>query len=100
MGALWEDCVYLRSVKVIHSFSRVHTPYDNSVVESFFASTKKEELYRTKYRSEAEFRTAVDDYIIFYNSKRPHGKAQYKTPLEKEEAYMASNNCDRSVSDI
>ena len=91
---------YLRSVKVIHSFSRVHTPYDNSVVESFFASMKKEELYRTKYRSEAEFRTAVDDYIVFYNSKRPHGKAQYKTPLEKEEAYMASNNCGTNVSDI
>lgn len=29
---------YLRTVKAIHSFSRVHTPYDNSVVESFFAS--------------------------------------------------------------
>ena len=90
---------YLRSVKVVHSFSRVHTPYDNSVVESFFASMKKEELYRTKYRSEVEFRTAVDDYIKFYNSKRPHGNAQYKTPIEKEEEYMASNNCGANALD-
>ena len=90
---------YLRSVNVVHSFSRVHTPYDNSVVESFFASMKKEELYRTKYRSEAEFRTAVDDYIVFYNSKRPHGNAQYKTPIEKEEEYLKSKNCGASVSD-
>lgn len=84
---------YLRSVKVIHSFSRVRSPYDNSVVESFFASMKKEELYRTKYRSEAEFRTAVDEYILFYNNKRPHGNAQYKTPMEKEEDYLAIKNC-------
>lgn len=90
---------YLRSVNVVHSFSRVHTPYDNSVVESFFASMKKEELYRTKYRSEAEFRTAVDDYIVFYNSKRPHGNARYKTPIEKEEEYLKSKNCGASVSD-
>ena len=90
---------YLRSVNVVHSFSRAHTPRDNSVVESFFASLKREELYRTKYRSETEFRTAVDDYISFYNSKRPHGNAQYKTPNEKEEEYMASNNSITNGSD-
>lgn len=90
---------YLRSVKVVHSFSRVHTPYDNSVVESFFASMKKEELYRRKYRSEVEFRMAIDDYIKFYNSKRPHGNAQYKTPIEKDEEYMASNNCGANALD-
>ncbi len=91
---------YLHAVKVTHSFSRVHTPYDNSVVESFFASMKKEELYRRKYRSEAEFRTAVDEYITFYNSKRPHGNAQYKTPLEKEKEYWKTNNKGTLVSDI
>ena len=44
-------------------------------------------LYRTKYRSEADFRSAVDKYIIFYNTKRPHRKLQYKTPEQKEEEY-------------
>ena len=39
-------------------------------MESFFASLKHKELYRKKYRSEKEFRTAVDDYMKFYNSKR------------------------------
>ena len=48
---------------------------------------KREELYRTKYRSEADFRSAVDKYIIFYNTKRPHRKLQYKTPEQKEEEY-------------
>ena len=78
---------YMRSLNITHSFSRAHVPYDNSVMESFFASMKREELYRTKYRSESDFRSAVDKYMIFYNTKRPHKKSQYKTPEQKEEEY-------------
>lgn len=48
---------------------------------------KREELYRTKYKSEKEFRQAVDKYILFYNTKRPHKKLQYKTPEQKEHEY-------------
>ena len=79
------DC--MRSLNITHSFSRAHVPYDNSVMESFFASMKREELYRTKYRSEADFRKAVDKYMLFYNTKRPHRKLQYKTPEQKEQEY-------------
>lgn len=77
-------CALLRSLGVTQSFSRAHIPYDNSVMESFFSNLKREELYRTKYRSENEFRTAVDKYIVFYNEQRPHAKNGYKTPLKKE----------------
>lgn len=78
----------LRSFGVTQSFSRAHIPYDNSVMESFFSNLKREELYRTKYRSENEFRTAVDRYIVFYNERRPHAKNGYKTPLKKEVDYL------------
>ena len=53
-------------------------------MESFFASLKREELYRKKYRSETEFYKAVENYIEFYNEQRPHAKLQYKTPNQKE----------------
>lgn len=52
-----------RQLKNTQSFSKASTPYDNSVVESFFSSLKREELYRKKYRSEKEFRTALDEWI-------------------------------------
>ena len=78
---------YLKSLDVTHSFSRPYVPYDNSVIESFFSSLKREELYRTKYKSEKDFRDAVDKYIVFYNTKRPHRKLQYKTPEQKEQEY-------------
>lgn len=61
--------------------------YDNSVMESFFSSLKREELYRTKYRSEKELRTAIDNYMLFYNEKHPHAQNGYKTPLRKETEY-------------
>lgn len=78
---------YIRSLNITHSFSRSYVPYDNSVMESFFSSMKREELYRTKHRSETDFRKAVDQYIVFYNTKRPHRKLQYKTPAQREEEY-------------
>ncbi len=80
---------YIRSLRITHSFSRAYVPYDNSVMETFFASMKREELYRTKYRSDSDFRKSVDRYIVFYNTQRPHKKLQYKTPKEKEEEYAA-----------
>ena len=83
-------CSYLKSLGVTQSFSRAHVPYDNSVMESFFSSLKREELYRTKYRSENEFRTAVDKYIAFYNEERPHATNQYKPPVQKESDFLSN----------
>ena len=77
-------CAYLKSLNVTQSFSRSHNPFDNSVMESFFSSFKREELYRTKYRSEYEFRTAIKSYMDFYNRRRPHRKNKYKSPYQKE----------------
>ena len=77
-------CALLRSLGITQSFSRAHIPYDNSVMEAFFSNLKREELYRTKYRSENEFRTAVEKYMVFYNEQRPHAKNGYKTPFKKE----------------
>ena len=78
---------FLKSLGVEQSFSRAHMPYDNSVVESFFASMKKEELYRRKICSGIELRKAVDRYIDFYNTKRPHQSLKYRTPEQAEAAF-------------
>ena len=82
-------CSYLSSLGVQQSFSRSHNPFDNSVMESFFSSFKREELYRTKYRSEYEFRTAIEKYIEFYNKRRPHRKNKYKSPYQKEVEFFS-----------
>ena len=79
---------YLAERNITQSFSKAGVPYDNSVMESFFASMKREELYRYKYRSEKEFRARVDEYIHFYNCKRPHKALKYKTPEQVEQKFL------------
>ena len=91
-------CSYLRELGVVQSFSKAGVPYDNSVMESFFSSLKREELYRTKYRSETEFRAAVDKYMVFYNERRPHTKNGYKTPVKLEAIYFGEESKPEIVS--
>ena len=79
---------YLNKLGVKQSFSKAHTPYDNSVCESFFATLKREELYRYKYSSANEFMRRVKDYIDFYNSKRPHTTLHNQAPDDFEAEYM------------
>jgi len=73
---------------IVQSFSRAGKPHDNAVAESFFASLKKEELYRVNYRSERELYAGVDKYIAFYNTERPHGFLSYKIPDQFEKQYQ------------
>ena len=77
----------LTSLGVEHSFSPAGKPSHNAVMESFFSSMKREELYRTNYRSVDEFKEGVARYIQFYNNERPHSVIGYKTPNAYETAF-------------
>jgi len=72
---------------VTQSFSKKATPYDNSVIESFFSTLKVEELYRSRYVSEASFRRYLAAYIDFYDNERLHKANKDKAPTKKEELY-------------
>ena len=45
---------------------------------------KREEIYRTQYKSEQQFMKSVDTYIEFHNTRRPHSTLNYKTPDQFE----------------
>ena len=78
----------LKKLKIAQSFSNAGTQHDNS---SFFAVFKKEEFYRSKYGSEAELRKRIDEYIAFYNQKRPHTTLNLQTPEQCEDAFFRNN---------
>ena len=80
----------LAANNVTQSFSRAHVPYDNAVMESFFGTMKKEELYRYRYRSERELKESIKAFVERYNSERPHEKLKYKTPNQYEDEYFNS----------
>ena len=59
--------------------------YDNAVVESFFASLKRERCKRIKYKTREAAKADIFDYIErFYNRKRPHSYLDYLTPVQYE----------------
>ena len=74
----------LKSYQVEQSFSPSGSPQHNAVMESFFASMKKEELYRTNYRGIDDMKNRIQKYIEFYNNRRPHSTINYKTPNAHE----------------
>ncbi len=78
----------LISLNVSQSFSPSGKPCHNAVIESFYASLKKEELYRVRYRSVRDFEESLNDYMERYNNKRPHATLRYKTPNAYEQAYF------------
>ena len=85
----------LRMNKVVQSFSRSRQPHDNAVMESFFASMKREEIYRTQYGSERQFVKSVDDYVEFYNIQRPHSTVLYRRqghPAHHRQLYGVLNS--------
>jgi len=56
------------------------------VVESFFATLKRERVKRRNYRTRDQARADVFDYIErFYNRQRRHGYVGNISPVEFEE---------------
>ena len=63
---------------------------DNAVAESFFGSLKNERVYHEDYRTRAEARQNIFEYIEFlYNRKRRYAFLNYMTPVEYEEKYTS-----------
>ncbi len=63
--------------------------YDNAVAESFFATLKKELVYRTAYRNLDAARASINAYInLFYNSRRRHSTLGYISPAAFEAAHQ------------
>lgn len=65
------------------SMSRKANCWDNAVLESFFATLKKEEIHRQNYPDTQSARRSVFGYIeLFYNPKRRHSALQGQSPCE------------------
>lgn len=74
---------FMQDKNVLPSMSRRGNCYDNAYVESWFASLKKERIYRSRYTTEAELRQLVFQYIeAWYNPKRKHSSLGYLSPME------------------
>jgi len=71
----------LGKAKIIQSMSRTGECLDNAPMESFFASLKKELIHQQTFKSRAQAKAAIFEYIeVFYNRQRRHSAIGYITP--------------------
>jgi len=74
-----------REAGVRPSMGSVGDAYDNAMCESFFATLECELLDRRRFKTQAEARIAVFEFIEgFYNPRRRHSSIGYLSPVEFE----------------
>jgi transposase InsO family protein len=78
-----------REAGVRPSMGSVGDCYDNALCESFFATLECELLDRHSFRSQAEARMAVFEFIEgWYNPRRRHSSIGYLSPIDYERTQL------------
>ena len=74
-----------REAAVRPSMGSVGDAYDNAMAESFFATLECELLDRRRFKTQAEARIAVFEFIEgFYNPRQRHSSLGYLSPIDYE----------------
>lgn len=77
----------LQTDQAVASMSRAGNCYDNAAMESFFGTLKCELIHDRHYRTRAEARQDIFEYIeVFYNRQRRHSSLGYLSPVAYEES--------------
>ncbi len=90
----------LKACGVKQSVSNTGNPYDNAVIESFFATFKKELINLKSYDTVAQLKIDVDEYMDYYNHYRPHRTLGNKTPSQFEDEYHERLNVTVNVLQV
>ena len=74
-----------REAGIVPSMGSVGDAYDNAMAESFFATLEREVLNRRRFRSQAEARMAIFQWLEgWYNPHRRHSSLGYLSPINYE----------------
>ena len=81
----------LARLSAVSSMSRKGNCWDNAVVESFFATLKRELLDGQVFESREAARAAIfESTEVFYNRQRRHSTLAYLTPCEADQQARAA----------
>jgi transposase InsO family protein len=81
----------LQDLELVPSMSRKGDCHDNAVVESFFASLKREQFKGQQAASRMQARLQVEEFIDDYNFERSHSALGYLSPDQFEKKYPVLN---------
>ncbi len=81
----------LQAANISCSMSRRGNCWDNAVAERFFGTLKNELVHSQNFASQEIAKTAIVEWIeVFYNRQRIHSTLNYRSPIQFEEEYWAS----------
>ena len=87
-----------RSVGIDVSMGSRGDCFDNSAIESFHATLKKDLIHRRSWPTKAEARTAVFEYIEAFYNRRRHSRLGMRSPLEFENSTLLERGTGLAAS--
>jgi putative transposase len=87
--ASWAFSQKLRDAGLAPSMGAVGAPFDNAMVEAFWARMQVELLNRQRWKTRVELATAIHDYIeSWHNTRRRHSALTMLTPTQYEDQHQ------------
>ena len=83
-GKLDENKFSYRNEEIMQLVTQANELYDKVFANDEFCLVHGD-MHRYNIMKSSELITAIDNYIDFYNNKRPHSTNNYKTPASKEQ---------------
>ena len=80
----------LKVHNIFQSMSRKGNCLDNSPMENFFAILKQEMYYDNTFQSYDELKMAIENYIMYYNTKRIKERLNWLSPIDYRLATTAA----------
>ena len=80
----------LKRCGAVQSMSKKGDCYDNAITETFFHALKTELVYFERYKTRAEAKRGIFEYLeAFYNRLMRHSALGYRSPHAFEQAKVA-----------
>ena len=80
----------LKEERIFQSMSRKGNCLDNSVMENFFGLLKQEIYYGCVYHSYEELKTAIEEYIVYYNEHCIKKALGWLSPAQYRRKHLAA----------
>lgn len=80
----------LAEAGMVQSMSHIGKCIDNGPMEGFWGILKRERYYGRRFTSREELTRMIEEYMAYYNFRRPQRGLGVLTPLEKHELYRAA----------
>ena len=72
----------LRELGIKHRYTRPYRPQTNGKVERFWRTLNDDLIEGTTFENLTEFQDELMQYLLYYNTERPHQGLQGHTPFQ------------------